>query len=654
MTNNNDEINKALNNTNSARGVLTFCEWSSGEFDVTNNVTALHRLAKAPDRRFVRGDSRYGSVIGNAHVAVVNTCGNKEAWPQLSKEHLMNALWSFSILEHRDDYLFDCICKDALEKAEGLLPQDMACMTRAMANLRIQNEQVMDKLLSMSRKRINQFRSSHLANLVWSFATLALKDDAIMDVIAKEAISKIRYFLPNQLTQMSWAYATLEIKNAALSGAMTDAMIGRVEEFHPKDVAKIAWSFAKLSAGTEAVMEVIAESASIKLNELDPECLEWMAYSFATSDLKNEELFSSLMAEVLNRMDELTAQNLAVIAWSFASLKITDETFLGSLRSEISTRGADFRASDLAKLIEAFVLWGKKDEAFGPLFEIAMTRISKFNPKDLSTVALAIDAVGDTELMTKYLHEAAWRFTKVSEHAMAPNWFVFANMVTNYADAPTKRDFLAQFKEAMYKPLIILLHALSQPPRPPMKSRAFGSLQDFVKSTQLEALGPIYTREALLALYIGVLSRHTVSMDELREIAGPPLGTWDLSRSVSAVSWDLEWADELWVEPIGRIFSTPPSGKGAATGKRKMSLSSFPQLEGHKMQAERLALTHLAIGVLRKVQEASHLNQCVGDVRIKSSQFLSIDSMAMLCQFRHFFPFVRMEVEFDVPQVYLQ
>merc|ERR1719446_1751850 len=95
------EINKALLNTNSARGVLTFCEWSSGEFDVTNAVTALHRMAKAPDRRFVAKDPRYPSVIGKAHQMIVQTCGSEDAWPKLTKEHLLNAAWSFSMLGHR-------------------------------------------------------------------------------------------------------------------------------------------------------------------------------------------------------------------------------------------------------------------------------------------------------------------------------------------------------------------------------------------------------------------------------------------------------------------------------------------------------------------------------------------------------------------------
>merc|ERR1719161_727324 len=273
------------------------------------------------------------------------------------------------------------------------------------------------------------------------------------------------------------------------------------------------------------------------------------------------------------------------------------------MRSEISTRGADFRATDLAKMIEAFVLWGRKDEAFAPLFEVTMTRIGKFNPKDIATVALAIDAMGDTELLTKFLHEAAWRFTKVAEYATAQNWFIMASMVEKHGDAHTRRGFIPQFKEAVNKPLILLLHALSLPPRPPMKQKAFGPLQEFVKSTQLQSLGSMHTREALLALYIGVLSKHQMPMKELRDIAGRPLSTWDLASSVSAVSWNLEWGDELWVEPIGRIFSTPATGKDAPKPKRKISLSSFPQLDGHKMQAERLGLTHLTMGVLRKVQE---------------------------------------------------
>jgi len=625
----NEDINKALVSTTSARGVLTFCEWSSGEFDVTNAVTALHRMARAPDRRFYSKDPRWPSVIGKAHQMIIHTCTNDEAWPRLSKEYLLNAAWSFSVLGHRDDYLFDCLCEEIMKKQRELSPQDLASLTRALANLKIQSETVMDKILLEAKARMGQFRPPNLAGLSWSLATLALKDDELMSIVAKECISKVRLFQPKQLTELAWAFSTLGIKKANLNGAMTDATIGRIEEFHPKDLANIAYSFATLCVGTEAVMEIIADKLSMVMQELDPDTIEKIAWAFATSEFEDEAMMCSLATEVLNRLEEFSPQNLSVISWAFASLGVKEDMLVDAMRNFISLRIDSFRAVDLAKMIPAFVKWECREDIEGDLYMAAMNRMPKFGPKDLAQVAEAFEEHGDRELLGQFLEGAAHRFVAVSEYASGKQWVEFTTIIANHADEATRNSFEPKFVSALLRPLLHRLQAINNPSGSDVDGiDAIQALQDFVRTSQVEDLGAHYTRQALLGQYIPILSASIVDCDDLEEVAE--------GESLVGGSWALQWRRNWWVEPYARIF---PDGV-PRTGSKFL-----PPLAGHKSGAGRHALLHTAALVMKKCPE-DKLREIQGCVQLMATRYPGIDMLAALCQFRRHFGSVRLEVDY--------
>lgn len=628
----NEDINKALLNTTSARGVLTFCEWSAGEFDVTNAVTALHRMARAPDRRYYSKDPRWPSVIGKAHQMIIQTCENEDAWPRLSKEYLLNAAWAFSMLGHRDDHLMDCICDEVLKNTSDLNPNDMASLARALANLKIQSERVMDSILIQSRVRMGQFRPPHLATLSWSLATLALKDDDMMNLISKESIGKIRLFNPKALADLAWAFATLGIKNNRLNGAITDATIGRIEEFQPKELANITYSFALLGGGSEAVMEIIADKLSMNMQDLDPETLEKIAWAFATVGFADEAMMSSLVTEVLNRLEEFNPQNLSVISWAFATLGSKEEMLIDAMRTVVASRIDDFRAVDLAKMIPAFVKWESKEEVEGELYMAAMEKMNKFGPKDLASVAEAYEELGDQELLGQLLEGAAQRFTTVSEYATGKQWVDFATIVTNHADDATQASFEPKFLAALLRPLLQRLQAVNRPAgSAAQRQEAFQALQDFVQMTQVEHLGPVYTRQALLGQYIPVLSRSIVDHHDLQDVSA--------IDSLVGASFELQWRRNWWVEPYARLF---------ADGVPRTGSKLLPPLAGHKAGAGRHALLHTAALVMKKCPEEK-LAEVQGTLRLLATRFPGVDQLAALCQFRHYFSSIRLEVDYLSP-----
>lgn len=634
----NEEINKALLNTTSARGVLTFCEWSAGEFDVTNAVTALHRMARAPDRRHYNKDPRWPSVIGKAHQMIVDMCAHEDSWPRLSKEYLVNAAWAFAALGHRDDHLMDCLCDEVLKKKKDLNPTDLASLSRSLANLKIQSEAVMDRILAEARSRIGQFRPQNLAGLSWSLATLSLKDEDIMDAIAKETISKVRLFHPRNLADLAWAFSNSPgNRRAALGGALTDATIGRIEEFEAKQLASIVHAFATMSAATEAVMEVIADRLSTRMQDLDSDSLERVAWAFGAAAYNDEAMMSSLTTEVLNRVEELEPRHLAGVAAAYLALGEREELLVDALRAAASARIHEFRGADLAKLLPALVRWGCKEEVECEVYMAVMERLPRFGPRELAAIATALEEHGDAELLGQFVDGAAYRFPMVSEYADGKQWVEFATIVAKHGDEGTRAQFEPTFTAALLRPFLQRLRALGSAPEGDAQKAALGSLKDFVQATQLDHLGPHYTRHALLAQYIPVLSADMIGCSDFKQVAE--------GSNLVAVAWEIRWRRNWWVEPCGRLFSKGELREGApGTAHLLPTLGGTDAGAVPTLAPGRLALLRVVGAVARKCPE-DKLREVIGCMRLVASGPMSVDDLVALCQFRRLFPGVRLEVD---------
>jgi len=637
-TKDNDDINQALLVTTSARGVLTYCEFSASEFDVTNALTALHRLAKASDRRFYRNDPRWPGVIGRAHQMLIETCTSEERLPRLSKEYLLNAAWSFSMLGHRDDYLFEVICEEVLAMRE-LAPQDLVGLSRALANLKIQHKHVMDQILAEARRRIGHFRPAQLAGLSWSLASLSLKDDDMMDRMSKETISKVRLFLPRQLTELAWAFATLGVRKPALNGAVTDATIGRLDEFRPMELANIAHAFVQLTAGSESAMEVIADRLSMRTADLEPDGIEKVAWALAAVNFTDEALVVGLAAEVVARLDAFPPSRLAAVAASLASLGAVEKPLVDAVRDLVASRLDELRATDLAKLASALVDWEAKEEVEGPLHKAVLGKMSKFGPHDLVGVAEAYSLYGDKSLLSQLMEDIAKHFSSVSECASADHWVRIGNLVATHASETTRNLFESQFMMAVLRPLLLRLEEIRGTSRATSRSvaasgccEAVQELEHFVAMAQLQNLGPYFTRHALLGQQVPPPAKSIIRPEELRKVA-------DVEPTVAA-SWDLQWGRTCWVEPSARLFSCS-TARGGSGGQL------LPPLQGLKAEAGRFALLHAASTVSRRCPE-ERLHEVQGHLRMLASATPGIDTLVALCQFQRLFAGVRLEVDYMV------
>jgi len=171
-----------------------------------NVATALHRIAKHPDRAGVRGDPRLQGLLGMAGDAVTT----RESVAQ---------------------------------------PQELSRMAWSMSKLIVRDLPLLESLAAAAIRRCNAFGHQHLSNTAWSWSTLAVADAGpLLHAIASSALPKLTDFGAQALANTSWACARLRLEASPLMAALAAAAIPIITaggDFRPQGIANTAWAFAK-------------------------------------------------------------------------------------------------------------------------------------------------------------------------------------------------------------------------------------------------------------------------------------------------------------------------------------------------------------------------------------------------------------------------
>jgi len=101
------------------------------------------------------------------------------------------------------------------------LPQSIANISRAFAQLCVHNVPLLDAIASASLPKIPEFGTQSIANSAWSFATLFFLNVPLMEALSSEFIKKIGEMESQNLSNMAWAMATLVLPNKPLMEAIS-------------------------------------------------------------------------------------------------------------------------------------------------------------------------------------------------------------------------------------------------------------------------------------------------------------------------------------------------------------------------------------------------------------------------------------------------
>ncbi|CAK0858089.1 unnamed protein product [Prorocentrum cordatum] len=100
------QLNRLLTASRGAREVLAVCAQHSAEFDLVNTVTAVHRVAKAPDGRAVCSDGEFVRAVRQL----------REQIGDFSPQHCSNTAWAVASLAFSDAPLTAALASESLKR----------------------------------------------------------------------------------------------------------------------------------------------------------------------------------------------------------------------------------------------------------------------------------------------------------------------------------------------------------------------------------------------------------------------------------------------------------------------------------------------------------------------------------------------------------
>eukprot|EP00933_Yihiella_yeosuensis_P015082 TRINITY_DN13276_c0_g1_i1.p1 TRINITY_DN13276_c0_g1~~TRINITY_DN13276_c0_g1_i1.p1 ORF type:complete len:372 (-),score=66.31 TRINITY_DN13276_c0_g1_i1:950-2065(-) len=194
-------LNKEISTRWTASDLLEFSESRLMEFEVSNVVTTVHRIAKASDRWAYKRDPRLARLFVQA---------------------------------------VDVAC----DPDRNATARDLAKTQWAMGRLKHTERQVQDMLSAEVARRVSEFEAQGLSNIIWGYAYSGLPTKKVIETVLAGFANTVCDCDPQALSNVSWSMAKMVISNGPLLFNISKAAASKVEAFDPQGLANLAWAFA--------------------------------------------------------------------------------------------------------------------------------------------------------------------------------------------------------------------------------------------------------------------------------------------------------------------------------------------------------------------------------------------------------------------------
>eukprot|EP00811_Abedinium_folium_P000838 NODE_1076_length_2618_cov_14.034123.p1 GENE.NODE_1076_length_2618_cov_14.034123~~NODE_1076_length_2618_cov_14.034123.p1 ORF type:complete len:800 (-),score=267.95 NODE_1076_length_2618_cov_14.034123:217-2358(-) len=395
----------------SASEILDVVAESMLEFSVVNAVTALHRVAKAPDGNAWRRDPRIKylnrritKMFASAKTEEIEKRETGSRLPgnewvyYIDTRSLTNAAWAFAHLSLRDDDLMEAVSEEVCKKIVDSNAQQIAILTWSLAKMQRPDLPLLQTLAEETARRIAEFNSQHLMNFIWGCAKLKFLHIGVMSGIAHIAMSMIDDFTPQHLSITAWAFATLGFRHLGVMEALAREIEKTLRAFRPQNIANAAWAYTTLELRNERLMDALANAALPRLHEYSQQNLTNLLWSFSTLRLPQPRFFAAAAEQIVQRVEELDAQGMSMAAAAFAALGLRDATVFDAIAASAVQRIEIFSPRDLENIAFSYASLAL-DHA--PLFAAVAAKshakLPQFTSLDLAAIAWSFGAVGRLE-----------------------------------------------------------------------------------------------------------------------------------------------------------------------------------------------------------------------------------------------------------------
>ncbi|CAE8603398.1 unnamed protein product [Polarella glacialis] len=157
----------------SAQGVLDFCNVHLAQLHLVNVATALHRIAKAPDKLKAIENIGLQSVIDRIFALLQDGSVDKQP------VSLANIFWACAKMGYVDLPLYDVIVEETMRHLVELDCQECSNMCWAFASLELFHGPLLTQLRIRAMDLIPRFDLQDLSNTSWALAKLGVLRSAL-------------------------------------------------------------------------------------------------------------------------------------------------------------------------------------------------------------------------------------------------------------------------------------------------------------------------------------------------------------------------------------------------------------------------------------------------------------------------------------------
>jgi len=337
----NVSINKALVRATGCEEILKIVDQRLNQFNPTNLVTAMHRLAKRGLRTHTQKADRRFRNLRSKISWMLTTSETKE---MLKPQELCNTVWALATMAmHEDVEIFSLVAKEAVPRFGEFKPQELSTTAWAFAKLGLYDEALFKGVAEEAAQRLDEFNPQNLSNTLWAFAKVGHYHEQLFKRIAMEAVPRLCDFRPQELANTVWAFAKVGVHDEQLFTAIARTAVPRLCAFTAQELSNTVWAFAKVGNGDETLFQGVAVEATPRLKEFNPQNMSNTLWAFSKTGLTDRTLFEAIAKEAVPRLKEFKAADFANTVWAFAKVGMQDEAIFKEVAMEAVPHLNDFK-----------------------------------------------------------------------------------------------------------------------------------------------------------------------------------------------------------------------------------------------------------------------------------------------------------------------
>ena len=354
------------------KGVYAIVRQHGGMFNIVNCATAFSRLARA-------------GVIKETHEMFSSLCSatlRQVGKGQTRPRHVSGILWSLAKLGVEPQPFVETFLKYAeTMKISTFQAQEISMCLWAMGKLQCRNARLEQSLAVAVGRKLREFTSQGLSNVVYSFAALDAEacDPPLLHKIVSRLCAIFKTFNAQEVANTLSSLAKLGLMRALgndtgtysqFQRAAEAAVRHRAKDFSPQNLANAMWSIAKYQDEPTASSARVAPWAfkslfaalildrSVEFNCQEISMCTWAAAIGMRDEDGVRPLVESIGSRIAALADSLNGQQIPTILTGLAKLKCENKDLVKMLAKQARKVAEGLTFKDLDQCLGSFARLG--------------------------------------------------------------------------------------------------------------------------------------------------------------------------------------------------------------------------------------------------------------------------------------------------------